>query len=111
MIPSYFGLHHTNRDSFLQHFAYALRTAVHQSTWKNPVELFLGRKIVTSFHMLAMVPDSENKFVCQDVDKLVKEARSRHNKAQKRQAVNCNMKRKELEINFGDFVSLGKQWL
>lgn len=50
--------------------AYALRTHVHDSTGKNPAELFLGRKIITTFQRLVIVSDSYNKFACQDENKL-----------------------------------------
>lgn len=35
---------HANWTHFIQHFIYALHTAVHESIGKTPTDLFLGRK-------------------------------------------------------------------
>ncbi|GFS97852.1 uncharacterized protein TNCV_2018091 [Trichonephila clavipes] len=42
---------------FLCEFAYAIRTAVNETTGKTPAELFLGRKLITLFQKLVMVSD------------------------------------------------------
>lgn len=58
-----------------------------------------------------IVSGTESEFLCQDVDKLVKEERIQIGKAQEWQALNYNMRRRELEIKLGDFVLLEKHWL
>ncbi|GFT67941.1 transposon Tf2-6 polyprotein [Trichonephila clavipes] len=49
MIASFVEENHENWDQFLHEFAFALRTAVNETTNKTPAELFLGRKIITPF--------------------------------------------------------------
>ncbi|GFT22934.1 hypothetical protein TNCV_1857471 [Trichonephila clavipes] len=45
------------QDQFLLEFAYAIRTAVNETTGKTPAELFLGRKLITPFQKLVLVSD------------------------------------------------------
>ncbi|GFW53331.1 hypothetical protein TNCV_4075521 [Trichonephila clavipes] len=42
MIANFINDNHETRDQFLREFAYALRTAVIETTRKTPAELFLG---------------------------------------------------------------------
>ncbi|GFY22469.1 transposon Ty3-I Gag-Pol polyprotein [Trichonephila clavipes] len=44
MIANYVNDQRDTWDQFLSEFAYAIRTAVKETTGKNPAELFLGRK-------------------------------------------------------------------
>ncbi|GFX41459.1 retrovirus-related Pol polyprotein from transposon 17.6 [Trichonephila clavipes] len=44
MIANYVNEQHDTWDQFLREFAYAIRTAVNETTGKYPSELFLGRK-------------------------------------------------------------------
>ncbi|GFX76148.1 retrovirus-related Pol polyprotein from transposon 17.6 [Trichonephila clavipes] len=44
MIANYVNEQHDTWDQFLSEFAYAIRTAVNETTRKTPAELFLGRK-------------------------------------------------------------------
>ncbi|GFX08215.1 uncharacterized protein TNCV_3267061 [Trichonephila clavipes] len=57
MIANYVNEQHDTWDQFLREFAYAIRTAVNESTEKTPAELFLGRKLITPFQKLVMVSD------------------------------------------------------
>ncbi|GFY04940.1 uncharacterized protein TNCV_2175961 [Trichonephila clavipes] len=57
MISSFINDNHETWGQFLREFTYALRTAVHETTGKTPAELFLGRKLITSFQKLVMVSD------------------------------------------------------
>ncbi|GFU49671.1 retrovirus-related Pol polyprotein from transposon 297 [Trichonephila clavipes] len=57
MIASFVEENHENWDQFLHEFAFALRTAVNETTNKTPAELFLGRKIITPFSKLINVTD------------------------------------------------------
>ncbi|GFT93640.1 retrovirus-related Pol polyprotein from transposon 297 [Trichonephila clavipes] len=61
-------------DQFLREFANAIRTAVNETTGKNPAELFLGRKLITPFQKLVMVSD-ETEFAVGDIERLFDEAR------------------------------------
>ncbi|GFW73751.1 uncharacterized protein TNCV_1542051 [Trichonephila clavipes] len=58
----------------LREFAYAIRTAVNKTTGKTPAELFLGRKLITSFQKLVMVSDG-TEFSVGDMERLFEEAR------------------------------------
>lgn len=58
MIGTYVGNVHKNCDKHLPQFAYAMRSAVHESTGKNPAELLLVRKPLTPFKRLKF---SENQ--------------------------------------------------
>ncbi|GFW12945.1 retrovirus-related Pol polyprotein from transposon 17.6 [Trichonephila clavipes] len=55
MIASYVNDQHDTWHQFLREFAYAIRTAVNETTGKTPPELFLGRKLITPFQKLMMV--------------------------------------------------------
>ncbi|GFV95297.1 uncharacterized protein TNCV_4586721 [Trichonephila clavipes] len=48
---------HENWNRFLHEFAFALRTSVNEITSKTPAELFIGRKIITSFSKLINVTE------------------------------------------------------
>ncbi|GFY08391.1 uncharacterized protein TNCV_1357971 [Trichonephila clavipes] len=58
----------------LREFAYAIRTAVNETTGKTPAELFLGRKLITPFQKFVMVSDG-TEFAVGDIEKLFEEAR------------------------------------
>ncbi|GFV88711.1 retrovirus-related Pol polyprotein from transposon opus [Trichonephila clavipes] len=57
MIANYVNEQHDTWDQFLREFAYAIRTAVNETTGKTPAELFLCRKLITPFQKLVMVSD------------------------------------------------------
>ncbi|GFV28636.1 retrovirus-related Pol polyprotein from transposon 17.6 [Trichonephila clavipes] len=70
MIPSYVNDNHEACDQFLREFAYALRTAVNETTGTPPAELFLGIKLTTPFQ----IPDG-TQFAVGDIEKSFEEAR------------------------------------
>ncbi|GFW00200.1 retrovirus-related Pol polyprotein from transposon opus [Trichonephila clavipes] len=74
MIANYVNEQHDTWDQFLREFAYAIRTAVNETTGKIPAELFLGRKLVTPFQKLVMVSD-RTEFAVGDTERLFEEAR------------------------------------
>ncbi|GFX52878.1 retrovirus-related Pol polyprotein from transposon 412 [Trichonephila clavipes] len=74
MIASFVEENHENWDQFLHEFAFALRTAVNETTNKTPAELFLGRKIITPFSKLLNVTE-DAKYVGNNIEKLFDEAR------------------------------------
>ncbi|GFU97131.1 retrovirus-related Pol polyprotein from transposon 297 [Trichonephila clavipes] len=73
MIANFVNDLHDTWDLFLREFAYAIRTAVNETTGKNPAELFLGRKLITPFQKLVMVSD-ETEFAVGDIERLFDEA-------------------------------------
>ncbi|GFW63094.1 hypothetical protein TNCV_4454421 [Trichonephila clavipes] len=74
MIASFVEENHENWDQFLHEFAFALRTAVNETTNKTPAELFLGKKIITPFNKLINVTE-DAKYVGSNIEKLFDEAR------------------------------------
>ncbi|GFX88032.1 uncharacterized protein TNCV_158501 [Trichonephila clavipes] len=62
MIANYANDQHDTWDQFLREFAYAIRTAMNETTGKTPAELFLGRKLITPFQKLVMVLDESRSF-------------------------------------------------
>ncbi|GFU29989.1 retrovirus-related Pol polyprotein from transposon 297 [Trichonephila clavipes] len=74
MIANYVNDEHDSWDQFLREFAYAIRTAVNETTGKTPAELFLDRELITSFLKLVMVSDG-TEFAGEDIERLFEEAR------------------------------------
>ncbi|GFW02593.1 uncharacterized protein TNCV_2456081 [Trichonephila clavipes] len=74
MIANYVNDQPDTWDQFLREFAYAIRTAVNETTGKTPTELVLGRKLITPFQKLVMVSDGI-KFAVGDIEKWFDEAR------------------------------------
>ncbi|GFT55822.1 transposon Tf2-8 polyprotein [Trichonephila clavipes] len=66
MIASFVEENHENWDQFLHEFAFALRTAVNETTNKTPAELFWGRKIITPFSKLINVTE-DAKYVVLEI--------------------------------------------
>ncbi|GFT45498.1 uncharacterized protein TNCV_3781371 [Trichonephila clavipes] len=69
--------------------AYALRTAVHETTGKTPAELFLTRKLITPFQKLVMVTDGA-EFAVGNIEKIFKKARQNIRNKHERWAKYCN---------------------
>ncbi|GFW35465.1 transposon Tf2-9 polyprotein [Trichonephila clavipes] len=82
MIASFVEENHENWDQFLHEFAFALRTAVNETTNKTPAELFLGRKIITPFNKLINVTE-DAKYVGNNIERLFDEARRNMQKKHK----------------------------
>ncbi|GFV88102.1 retrovirus-related Pol polyprotein from transposon 297 [Trichonephila clavipes] len=80
MIASFVEENHENWDQFLHEFAFALRTAVNETTNKTPAKLFLGRKIITPFSKLINVTE-DAKYVGRNIERLFDEARRNMQKA------------------------------
>ncbi|GFT56228.1 uncharacterized protein TNCV_130191 [Trichonephila clavipes] len=78
MIANYINDQHDTWDQFLREFAYAIRTAVDETTGKTPAELFLGRKLITPFQKLVMVSHG-TEFAVGDIERLFEEARRNTN--------------------------------
>ncbi|GFV76509.1 retrovirus-related Pol polyprotein from transposon 17.6 [Trichonephila clavipes] len=74
MNANYVNDHHETWNEFLREFTYAIRTAVNETKRKPPVDLFLGRKLITPFQKLMMVSDG-TEFAVRGIEKLVDEVR------------------------------------
>ncbi|GFT03723.1 uncharacterized protein TNCV_1102641 [Trichonephila clavipes] len=74
MIANYVNEQHDTWDQFLREFAYAIRTAVNETTGKTSAQLFLGRKLTTPFQKLVMISDG-TEFTAGDIERLFEEAR------------------------------------
>ncbi|GFW44272.1 uncharacterized protein TNCV_1747011 [Trichonephila clavipes] len=57
MNANYVNEQYDTWDQFLREFAYAIRTAVNETTGKTSAKSFLGRKLITPFQKLVMVSD------------------------------------------------------
>ncbi|GFV22922.1 retrovirus-related Pol polyprotein from transposon 412 [Trichonephila clavipes] len=74
LIANFVNEQHDTWDQFLCDFAYAIRTAVNETTGETLAELFLGRKLITPFQKLVMVSDG-TEFTVGDIERLFEEAR------------------------------------
>ncbi|GFS67893.1 uncharacterized protein TNCV_2295391 [Trichonephila clavipes] len=74
MIANYVNDQHNTWDQFLREFAYAILTAVNETTGKTSAQLFLGRKLITPFQKLVMVSDGA-EFAVGDIERLFDESR------------------------------------
>ncbi|GFY32841.1 uncharacterized protein TNCV_4024651 [Trichonephila clavipes] len=74
MIANSVNDQHDTWDQFLHEFAYAIRTAVNETTGKPPIDLFLGRKLTTPFQKLVIISDG-TEFAVGDIEKWFHEDR------------------------------------
>ncbi|GFV14914.1 uncharacterized protein TNCV_3642761 [Trichonephila clavipes] len=110
MIASFVEENHENWDQFLHEFAFALRTAVNETTNKTPFELFLGRKIITSFSKLINVTE-DAKYVGRNIERLFDEARRNMQKKHKSWEKHYNLRRRDVHIKVNDLVLLQTHFL
>ncbi|GFW09106.1 retrovirus-related Pol polyprotein from transposon 412 [Trichonephila clavipes] len=103
MIACFIKEIHENWDRFLHEFAFALRTSLNETTNKTPVELFLGRKIITPFSKLINVTEGA-EYVGRNIEKLFDEARQNRRKQHKHWKKYYNRKRREVNIKVNDLV-------
>ncbi|GFU51580.1 uncharacterized protein TNCV_82131 [Trichonephila clavipes] len=97
MIANYVNEQHDTWDQFLREFAYAIRTAVNETTGKTPAELFLGRKLITPFQKLVMVSDGM-EFAVGDIERLFEEARQNTETKQEKWKKYYNRRRRDVQI-------------
>ncbi|GFX71283.1 uncharacterized protein TNCV_3410531 [Trichonephila clavipes] len=95
---------------FLHEFAFALRTAVNETTNKTPAELFLGRKIITPFSKLINVTE-DAKYVGNNIESLFDEARRNMQKKHKSWEKHYNLRRRDVHIKVNDLVLLQTHFL
>ncbi|GFV92858.1 transposon Tf2-6 polyprotein [Trichonephila clavipes] len=110
MIASFVEENHENWDQFLHEFAFALRTAVNETTNKTPAELFLGRKIITPFSKLINVKE-DAKYVGNNIEKLFEEARRNMQKQHRSWEKHYNLRRRDVHIKVNDLVLLQTHFL
>ncbi|GFS68768.1 uncharacterized protein TNCV_408721 [Trichonephila clavipes] len=103
MIANYVNEQHDTWDQFLCEFAYAIRTAVNETTVKTPAELFLGRKLITPFQKLVMVSDG-TEFAVGDIEGLFEEARRNPKTKHEKWEKYYNRRRRDVQIKVNDWV-------
>ncbi|GFU03007.1 retrovirus-related Pol polyprotein from transposon 412 [Trichonephila clavipes] len=103
MIACFVEENHENWDRFFHEFAFALRSSVNETTNKTPVELFLGRKIITTFSKLINVTEGA-EYVGRNVEKLFVEARQNMRKQHKTWEKYYNWKWREVNIKVNDLA-------
>ncbi|GFY08214.1 uncharacterized protein TNCV_1356261 [Trichonephila clavipes] len=103
MIANYVNEQHDTWDQFLREFAYAIRTAVNETTGKTPAELFLGRKLITPFQKLVMVSDGA-EFAVGDIERLFEEARRNTETKHENWKKYYNRRRRDVQIKVNDWV-------
>ncbi|GFY10160.1 uncharacterized protein TNCV_360271 [Trichonephila clavipes] len=97
MIANYVSEQHDTWDQFLREFAYAIRTAVNETTGKTPAELFLGRKLITPFQKLVMVSYG-TEFAVGDIEKSFEEARRNTKTKHEKWEKYYNRRRRDVQI-------------
>ncbi|GFS62765.1 uncharacterized protein TNCV_3201991 [Trichonephila clavipes] len=97
MITNYVNEQHDTWDQFLREFAYAIRTAVNETTGKTPAELFLGRKLITPFQKLVKVSDG-TEFAVGDIERLFEEARRNTETKHENWKKYYNRRRRDVQI-------------
>ncbi|GFV88717.1 uncharacterized protein TNCV_3354691 [Trichonephila clavipes] len=110
MIASFVEENHENWDQFLHEFAFALRTAVNETTNKTPAELFLGRKIITPFSKLINVTE-DTKYVGRNIERLFDEARQNMQNKHKTWGKYYNRRRRDVHIKVNDLVLIQTHFL
>ncbi|KMQ82141.1 polyprotein of retroviral, partial [Lasius niger] len=103
MIAAYLQERHGRWDFHLSALAFALRTAVSESTGYTPARLFLGRDIALPWD--TMVGGEAWKQPV-DLEEVVEQVRSNVKKAQARQKRNYDKKRSNVTYRVGDLVWL-----
>ncbi|GFX57265.1 retrovirus-related Pol polyprotein from transposon opus [Trichonephila clavipes] len=103
MIANYANYQHDTWDQFLREFTYAIRTEVNKTTGKPPAELFLGRKLITSFQKLVMVSDG-TEFAVRDIERLFDEAKRNTKTKHEKWEKYYNRWRRDVQIKVNDWV-------
>ncbi|GFW35808.1 uncharacterized protein TNCV_727431 [Trichonephila clavipes] len=97
MLANYVNEQHDTWDQLLREFAYAIRTAVNETTGKPPAELFLGRKLITPFQKLVMVSDG-TEFAVGDIERLFEEAKRNAKAKHEKWEKYYNRRRRDVQI-------------
>ncbi|GFV47782.1 retrovirus-related Pol polyprotein from transposon 412 [Trichonephila clavipes] len=110
IIACFVAENHENWNRFLREFAFTLRTLVNETTNKTTAELFLGRKIKTSFSKLINVTEGA-EYVGRNIEKLLNEARQNMRKQHKNWEKYYNRKRREVNIKVNVLVLVQTQFI
>ncbi|GFT08642.1 uncharacterized protein TNCV_662131 [Trichonephila clavipes] len=102
MIANYVSDQHDTWDQFLREFAYAIHTAVNETTGETLAELFLGRKLITQFQKLVMVLDGTE--FAGDIEKLFDDARRNTKAKYEKWEKYYNRRRHDVQIKVNDWV-------
>ncbi|GFV85668.1 uncharacterized protein TNCV_3436711 [Trichonephila clavipes] len=108
MIANYVNEQHDTWYQFLREFAYAIRTAVNETTGKTPAELFLGRKLITTFQKLVMVSDG-TEFAVGDIEGLFDEARRNTKAKHEKWEKYYNRRMRDVQIKVNALTSKSEQ--
>ncbi|GFU26388.1 hypothetical protein TNCV_2507061 [Trichonephila clavipes] len=103
MIANYVNEQHDTWDQFLREFAYAIHTAVNETTVKTPAELFLGRKLITPFQKLVMESDG-TEFAVGDIERLFEETRRNTETNHENWKKYYNRHRRDVQIKVNDWI-------
>ncbi|GFX98732.1 uncharacterized protein TNCV_1503101 [Trichonephila clavipes] len=103
MIANYLNDQHDTWNQFLREFAYAIRTAVNETTGKIPAELFLGRKLITLFQKLVVASDG-TEFAVGDIERFLDETRRNTKPIHEKWEKYCNRRRRDVQIKVNDWV-------
>ncbi|GFS91158.1 uncharacterized protein TNCV_2214911 [Trichonephila clavipes] len=103
MIANYVNEQHDSWDQFLREFAYAIRTALNETTAKTLAELFLSRTLITPFQKLVMVSDG-TEFAVGDIERLFEEARRNTKAKHEKWEQYYNRRRRDVQIKVIDWV-------
>ncbi|GFU83895.1 uncharacterized protein TNCV_3852171 [Trichonephila clavipes] len=107
MIANYVNEQHDTWDQFKHQFAFAIHTAVNETTRKTPAELFLGRKLITPFQKLVMVSDG-TEFAVGDIERLFEKARRNTKGKNEKWEKYYNRHRHDVQIKVNDWVLVAK---
>ncbi|GFU89862.1 uncharacterized protein TNCV_4743031 [Trichonephila clavipes] len=110
MIANYANEQHDTWDQFLREFAYAIRTAVNETTGKTPAELLLGRKLITPFQKLVMISDG-TEFAVGDIERLFQEARRNTETKDGNWKKYYNRRRRDVQIQVNNWVLVATSYL
>ncbi|GFX06522.1 uncharacterized protein TNCV_3017561 [Trichonephila clavipes] len=108
MIANYLIEQHGTWDQFLREFAYAIHTAVIETTGKTPAEFILGRMLITPFQKLVMVSDG-TEFAVGDIERLFEEARQNTKAKHEKWEKYYNRRRRDVQIESQDGKKKGSE--
>ncbi|GFX25182.1 uncharacterized protein TNCV_2753571 [Trichonephila clavipes] len=103
MIANYVNEQHITWDQILRQFAYAIRTAVNETTGKTPAELFLDRKLITPFQKLVMVSGG-TEFAVGDMRDCLRSLDKTQKLSMKKRGKYYNRRRHDVQIKVNDWV-------
>ncbi|MGH0192143.1 UNVERIFIED_CONTAM: hypothetical protein FKN15_004478 [Acipenser sinensis] len=107
MIASFVGENHKQWDEWLPEFRFAINSARQETTGLSPAEVAVGRTLKGPLDRLIAVapsPGSQQYSLLERQHNLLREVRHRVSLAQKRQAKNYNLRRRDVQLEEGTLV-------